>query len=89
MINHKTMERFLGTTKFQTENRNLQKEVVRKGAEKMKTQYLRILIIALVLIFVSQGCSVYAGFSVKQKSPQSVKSVKTVENVQQEKEATN
>ncbi len=56
----------------------------------MKTQYLKILIISLALIFVSQGCSVYAGFSVKQKSsPQSINSTKTVENVQQEKGATN
>ena len=33
-----------------------------KGGERMKTFYLRITLIALTLLFFSQGCSFYAGF---------------------------
>ena len=56
----------------------------------MNTQYLKIMMIGLVLFFVSQGCSIYAGFSVKQKSsPQVTDNTETVVKVQQEERAAN
>ncbi len=56
----------------------------------MKTQYLKIMIIGLALLFATQGCSLYAGFWVKQKSsPQSINSTKTAENVLQKEGAFN
>jgi hypothetical protein len=53
----------------------------------MNTRYLKIMLIVFALLFVSQGCSFYAGFSAKQSSPQSDNS-KTAANVHQEARAT-
>ncbi len=56
----------------------------------MNTQYLKTMVIGLALLFASQGCSIYAGFSVKQKSsPQVTDNTKTVVKVQEEERAAN
>ena len=46
------------------------------------------MLIVLALLFGSQGCSFYAGFSAKQSSPQSKNDTKTAANVQQEARGT-
>jgi len=56
----------------------------------MNTQYLKIMVIGLALLFFSQGCSMYAGFSVKQKSsPQVTDNTQTIVAAQQEERAAN
>ena len=53
----------------------------------MNARYIKIMVIALGLLFASQGCSFYAGFSAKQKSsPQTVNTEKTATNAQLEAE---
>ena len=45
----------------------------------MNTWYLQILVVVLVLLFVSQGCSFYARLGSLQQTPQTVKIAQNME----------